>query len=68
MKLIDRAGGRGAVELHAVKPPEARELSLALHLAYASGETETLQFFVVTRDTPSNARTPRPDRSPEVGP
>jgi hypothetical protein len=68
VKLIDRAGGPGAVELHAIRPPEAREVGFALHLTYASGETETLQFFVLTRDTPSNTRTPRPDRSPEVGP
>jgi hypothetical protein len=62
LKLIDRFGGRGAVELHAARPPETRELSFTLQLTYASGETEMLPFFVVTRDTPSNART----RTPEV--
>lgn len=53
--LIDRHG-RPLVLLRAVEPPEGRETSFQLRVAYGNGEEEILNFFVVSKKTPSNVR------------
>ena len=51
---------RTAVELRAKALPKPGELDFQLHITHASGEAENLRFFVVSRDSPSNSRTPPP--------
>lgn len=56
--LIDR-GGRPLVLLRAVEPPEGRETTFQLSVAYGNGEEDKLNFFVVAKKTPSNVRAER---------
>ena len=52
--------GRTSVELRGKAPAKPGELDFQLHITHASGEAENLRFFLVSRDSPSNSRTPSP--------
>jgi hypothetical protein len=54
LEWLERPDGPSALELAAVEDIELdREYNLELNIAYPSGLTETLSFFVVSPDTPS---------------
>jgi hypothetical protein len=59
IRVLERASGEAAVEIHAIKLPSSPRADLDLTITYAGGETETLRFFVLSRDIPSNPRAAR---------
>ncbi len=59
IRVLERAPGAAAVEIHAVKLPSSPRADLDLTITYAGGETETLRFFVLSREIPSNPRAAR---------
>lgn len=64
IRVLERAPGLAAVEIHAIKLPPSPRADLDLTITYAGGETETLRFFVLSRQIPSN---PLGARRPWVG-
>lgn len=67
LTLVERIGGPPALELHTSSAPLDRETGFELHIRYPGGLEETLRFFVVSRDTPSNVRAPAPGVPPDQG-
>ena len=53
---IAEAPSRRAVRLRARKGRRKKEADFNVHIRYGTGEEETLSFFVVSKDTPSNRR------------
>jgi hypothetical protein len=53
---ISEASGGRAVRLRARKGRREKETDFKVHIRYGNGEEETLSYFTVSEDTPSNRR------------
>jgi hypothetical protein len=59
LQLEEKAGRGPRVRGKARPSPRGREVEFAVHIRYPGGEAETLRYFLVSRDTPSNMRGPK---------
>jgi hypothetical protein len=59
LELDDKPGKRPKVHGRARKSPHGRETDFEVRVRYPDGEEETLRYFIVSRDTPSNVRAER---------
>jgi hypothetical protein len=58
-ELEERPGQRPRLHVKTKRSPHGRETDFEVRVRYADGEEETLRYFIVSRDTPSNERAPR---------
>jgi hypothetical protein len=67
VELEEKPGRRPRIRAHARPSPHGRETDFEVRIRYANGEEETLRYFIVSRDTPSNVRAERelPPGGPE---
>ena len=59
VELDEKGKRKPAVKLKAKHPSHEKELDFQLDIRYPNGKSETLQYFIVSRKTPSNERAHR---------
>jgi hypothetical protein len=57
--LDDKPGRKPRMRVRAKPSPRGRETDFQVRIKYGNGEEETLSYFVVSRDVPSNVRAER---------
>lgn len=59
VELDEKRGHRPRVRVRARRSPHGRETDFEVRIKYGNGEEESLRYFIVSRDTPSNVRADR---------
>lgn len=62
VELDEKRGRKPRVRVRAHRSPHSRETEFEVRIKYGNGEEESLRYFIVSRDTPSNVRAEQPQR------